>query len=82
MTFPAWIDPTPAVRQFIKGFADAPMRTLSQASEFRDARVEFEHAAKTGVWLTNIPSKRKGRPIGAKDLKPRKVAKHGPYRRK
>lgn len=34
------------------------------------------------VWLNDPAPKPKGRPKGAKDLKPRKSAKHGPYRRK
>jgi hypothetical protein len=82
MTFPQWLDPTPITRQFIGGFATLPVRTLSQAGEFREARVEFENFSKTGVWLTNIPRLGKGRPKGAKDLKPRKTKKLGPYRRK
>lgn len=39
---PLWLDPTPITRQFIDGFVNCPKRTLSQAHEFREARLEAD----------------------------------------
>jgi len=40
--YPTWLDPTPLTRAFVGSFADAPVREISQAHEFRLARIEFD----------------------------------------
>lgn len=39
---PLWLDPTPLTRAFVGSFANAPVREVSQAHEFRAARLEFD----------------------------------------
>lgn len=61
MTFPQWLDPTPITREFIGAFSGVPVREVSQAHEFREARLESDALQKQELDAAQIEKKRRMR---------------------